>query len=202
MEQNLPVVNYSAQGQWQWYGVTLAMIGEALTQTIVDPFSCRCFWRLSLNTTYANFDCSNITRNVNTLLVIGANLFAMMRLNWACSINWGCIRHITTKFSTSKICYSCWLDFETRILDIWLLVKFNNTFFCVFRSLSIGAHSALYELFKNTTTRSINSDNGGQNYKISLNLLYSFISSRHLTRPQTFGTICQHLIPFGTIQYH
>ena len=109
-----------------WYGVTPAMIEEDLTQTIVDPFPCRCFWRLSLNTTYANFDCSNIIRNVNTLLVIGANLFAMMRLNWACSINWGCIRHITTKCSTSKICYRRWLDFETRILGIWLLFKFNN----------------------------------------------------------------------------
>ena len=35
------------------------------------------------------------------------------------------------------------------------------------------------------TTKCINSDKGGQNCKISLNLLICFVSSCHLTKPQT-----------------
>ena len=39
------------------------------------------------------------------------------------------------------------------------------------------------------TTRCVKSDNRGQNCKICLNLIFSFISSSHVTKPQTFGTI-------------
>ena len=52
------------------------------------------------------------------------------------------------------------------------------------------------------TTRCVRSDKGGTELKICLNLLFSLISSRHLTKPQTFGTICHHLLPYVTIQYH
>ena len=49
------------------------------------------------------------------------------------------------------------------------------------------------------TTRCVKSDKEGQNCKICLNLLFSFISSRHSTKPKTFGTICHHLVPFVII---
>ena len=52
------------------------------------------------------------------------------------------------------------------------------------------------------TTRCVNSDRGGQNCKICLNLLFYFITSQHLTKPRTIGTICHHLVPFVTIWYH
>ena len=52
------------------------------------------------------------------------------------------------------------------------------------------------------TTRCVKSDKGGQNCKICLNLLFFFILSCHLTKPETFGTICHHLEPYGTIHFH
>ena len=38
------------------------------------------------------------------------------------------------------------------------------------------------------TTRCVNSDKGGENCKVRLYLLICFVSSCHLTKPQTFGT--------------
>ena len=52
------------------------------------------------------------------------------------------------------------------------------------------------------TTRCVNSDKGGQNSKSSLYLLICFISSRHLTKPQTYGTIHQLLVPFINFWCH
>ena len=52
------------------------------------------------------------------------------------------------------------------------------------------------------TTRCVNSDRGGQNCKICLNALFSFISSHHLTKPQTFCPNCLHFIPLGSIRCH
>ena len=48
----------------------------------------------------------------------------------------------------------------------------------------------------------VNSDYWGQISGIRLNLLICFRLSLHLTHPSpTFGTICQYLVPFGTIQH-
>ena len=70
----------------------------------------------------------------------------------------------------------------------------------------IGAYDATFLLWNSSllqqvrgTTRCVKSDKGGKNCKICLNLLFSLFSSRHLTKPQTFGTICHNLVPFGTI---
>ena len=49
------------------------------------------------------------------------------------------------------------------------------------------------------TTKCINSDKGGQNCKISLNSLFYFISSHHLTKTQV--DIWYHLSSLGTIIY-